>query len=122
MGKKERERMKLLENSARTRETRPKLPTDEIASERGVQLPLENGSACLPLYLTHHVSQRFTCFADKPGTYLPVNLASVVRGTALNHILERVTLISAQHNLQVPSKTVAQLMTMACEVSVYAIS
>lgn len=58
MGKKERERMKLLENSARPRETRPNLPTDEIASERGVQLPLENGSACLPLYLTHHVPQR----------------------------------------------------------------
>jgi hypothetical protein len=53
---------------------------------------------------------------DPPGTYLPVQLASVTRAPNLQHIAERVALASAQHELSPPQKVVAALVLQACEV------
>ncbi|EJD07386.1 uncharacterized protein FOMMEDRAFT_164367 [Fomitiporia mediterranea MF3/22] len=95
MGRRERERVKALDTGARAGVKRPRHELDEIVQERGVQL-LPEGK-------------------DPPGTYSPVNLASVTRAPTLSHISERVALISAQHNLNPPTKTVASLMLTACE-------
>ena len=53
--------------------------------------------------------------ADPPGTYLPVHLAAVTRAPTLQHVNERIALISAQHNLGPPAKSVASLLMLACE-------
>lgn len=98
MGKRERERVKALNEAAGALERRPRPEADEIAAERGVRLIPEG--------------------EDLPGTYLPVHLGSVTRASTLQHISERVALISTQNNLKnPPSKTVASLMLTACEVS-----
>ena len=54
--------------------------------------------------------------AESPGGRLPLNLASMTRGPTLQHITERINLISAQHNLTSPSKEVASLLMLAFEV------
>ncbi|KAH8116260.1 transcriptional regulator of RNA polII, SAGA, subunit-domain-containing protein [Phellopilus nigrolimitatus] len=97
MGRRERERVKAFEaaSAVGSRHGR-KSVVDEIARERGVELVPEGN--------------------DSPGTYLPVHLASVTRAPTLQHISERVALISAQHNLGPPTKTVASLMVTACEM------
>lgn len=54
--------------------------------------------------------------AESPGSRLPLNLASMTRAPTLQHISERINLISAQHNLGAPSKDVASLLLLAFEV------
>ncbi|GLB41952.1 putative transcriptional regulator of RNA polII, SAGA, subunit [Lyophyllum shimeji] len=91
-GKRERERLRALE----TIEPPPERPsTDEISSERGVVLLPERG--------------------DPPGSRLPVHLSSISRAPTLNHIADRMNLISAQNNLGPPARNVAALMNLACE-------
>ncbi len=53
---------------------------------------------------------------DPPGSRLPLNLASITRAPTLQHISERINLISAQHNLSAPSREVASLLMLAFEV------
>lgn len=45
-----------------------------------------------------------------------MQLASVTRAPTLQHIVDRVNLISAQHNLNQPNRNVAQLLMLAFEV------
>ncbi|KAG5643103.1 hypothetical protein DXG03_001567 [Asterophora parasitica] len=92
VGKRERERLRTLET---TEASAAHLPTDEIASERGVVLLPERGEA--------------------PGSRLPVHLFSISRAPTLNHIAERMNLISAQNNLGTPARNVSSLMNLACE-------
>lgn len=54
--------------------------------------------------------------SDPPGTRLAVNLLSATRTPTLQHISDRINLISAQHNLGTPPKNVANLMMYAFEV------
>ena len=54
--------------------------------------------------------------SETAGTRLALNLASTSRGPTLQHISERITLISAQHNLSAPSREVASLLMLAFEV------
>lgn len=55
---------------------------------------------------------------EPPGSRLPLQLASVSRAPTLQHISDRINLISAQHNLGAPSKQVASLMMLAFEVRI----
>src|SRR5712671_3831923 len=55
--------------------------------------------------------------AELPGSRPAIQLASSTRGFTLQHITDRLNLICAQHNLGLPSKTVATLMSLAYEVS-----
>lgn len=50
---------------------------------------------------------------------MPLHLASVTRAPTLQHISDRMNLISAQHNLGTPQRTVASLMMYAFEVSIH---
>lgn len=93
-GKRERERIRALETAE---SPTSHLPTDEISSERGVVLLSERG--------------------DPPGSRLPVHLFSISRAPTLNHIADRMNLISAQNNLGPPARSVPALMNLACEVS-----
>ncbi|TFK94187.1 hypothetical protein K466DRAFT_536690 [Polyporus arcularius HHB13444] len=95
LGRHERDRIRALEAVAINEEPQPRPYTDEIAAERGVQLLLERG--------------------DPPGSRLPLNLASITRAPTLQHISERINLISAQHNLSAPSREVASLLMLAFE-------
>ncbi|RPD64413.1 hypothetical protein L226DRAFT_533693 [Lentinus tigrinus ALCF2SS1-7] len=95
LGRHERDRIRALEAVASNEPPQPRPYTDEIAAERGVQLLLERG--------------------DPPGSRLPLNLASMTRAPTLQHISERINLISAQHNLSAPSKDVASLLMLAFE-------
>ncbi|EJF64257.1 transcriptional regulator of RNA polII, SAGA, subunit-domain-containing protein [Dichomitus squalens] len=95
LGRRERDRIRTLETVALNEAHVPKPYTDEIAAERGVQLLPERG--------------------ESPGSRLPLNLASMTRGPTLQHIAERINLISAQHNLSAPSKEVASLLMLAFE-------
>lgn len=61
---------------------------------------------------------RTLCIIDPPGSRLPLHLASISRAPTLQHISDRINLISAQNNLGAPSRTVASLMMLAFEVSV----
>jgi hypothetical protein len=97
VGKRERERIRMLQNLPPPVEPpRPRKDTDEIARERGVVLLPERG--------------------DPSGSRLPLHLASVTRAPTLQHISDRINLISAQHNLGAPPRTVSQLMMLAFEV------
>ncbi|KAF8449062.1 transcriptional regulator of RNA polII, SAGA, subunit-domain-containing protein [Boletus edulis BED1] len=89
LGRRERDRLSALERS------RPRKDTDEIARDKGVVLLPERG--------------------DPPGSRLPIHLASISRAPTLQHISDRINLISAQHNLGAPSRTVASLMMLAFE-------
>ncbi|KAI0343245.1 hypothetical protein BDW22DRAFT_1407141 [Trametopsis cervina] len=95
MGKKERDRVRGLETVALTTERRPRKERDEVAAERGVVLLQERG--------------------EPPGSRLSLHLASVTRAPTLQHISDRINLISAQHNLTAPNRNVAQLLMLAFE-------
>jgi len=49
---------------------------------------------------------------DPPGSRLGVQLMSLSQ----QHIIDRVNLISAQHNLGAPLRSVSNLLAIACEV------
>ena len=112
LGRRERYRIRTLETVALNEPHLPKPYTDEIAAERGVQLLPERGGKSSVF--------RVECSAEyvieSPGSRLPLNLASMTRGPTLQHIAERINLISAQHNLSAPSKDVASLLMLAFEV------
>ncbi|KAI0766940.1 transcriptional regulator of RNA polII, SAGA, subunit-domain-containing protein [Trametes elegans] len=95
IGKRERDRIRTLEAAAVNEPVVPKPYTDEIAAERGVVLLPERG--------------------ESPGSRLPLHLASMTRAPTLQHISDRINLISAQHNLGAPSRDVASLMMLAFE-------
>ena len=63
----------------------------------------------------HHAQAWF--FVDPPGSRLPLHLASVSRSLAQQHIADRINLISAQNDLNAPSRAVSSLMILAVEVS-----
>ncbi|EIW79238.1 hypothetical protein CONPUDRAFT_107429 [Coniophora puteana RWD-64-598 SS2] len=94
VGKAERDRIKQLAISGPER-PRPRMDTDEIARERGVVLMMERG--------------------EPPGSRLPLNLAQMSRAPTLQHISDRINLISAQHNLNAPNRTVSSLLMLAFE-------
>ncbi|KAJ8586000.1 hypothetical protein M405DRAFT_382907 [Rhizopogon salebrosus TDB-379] len=94
MGRRERDRIRTLQNNP-TERPRPRKETDEIACDRGVVLLNERG--------------------ETPGSRLPLHLASISRAPTLQHISDRVNLISAQHNLGAPSRAVASLLVLAFE-------
>jgi hypothetical protein len=96
VGKRERERLRMLQAAPPLVDPRLRRDMDEIARERGVVLLPERG--------------------DPPGSRLPLHLASVTRAPTLQHISDRINLISAQHNLGAPPRTVSQLMMLAFEV------
>ncbi|PIL24965.1 hypothetical protein GSI_12852 [Ganoderma sinense ZZ0214-1] len=95
LGKRERDRIRGLHALAINEAPVPKPYTDEIAAERGVQLLMERG--------------------ESPGSRLPLNLASMTRAPTLQHISERLNLISSQNNMATPSKEVASLLMLAVE-------
>ncbi|EKM49981.1 uncharacterized protein PHACADRAFT_188361 [Phanerochaete carnosa HHB-10118-sp] len=95
MGKRERDRLRSLDALALSTERSPRREKDEIAADRGVVLLLERG--------------------EPAGSRMPLHLASVTRAPTLQHIAERINLISAQHNLGPPPRTVASLMMYAFE-------
>ena len=53
---------------------------------------------------------------EPPGSRLPLHLASVTRAPTLQHVWDRMNLISAQHNLSAPPKQAASLLILAFEV------
>ncbi|KAF9245261.1 transcriptional regulator of RNA polII, SAGA, subunit-domain-containing protein [Melanogaster broomeanus] len=96
LGRRERERIRNIQSQSSALERqRPRKDTDEIARDRGVVLLSERG--------------------DPPGSRLPLHLASMSRAPTLQHISDRINLISAQHNLGAPSRAVASLMLLAFE-------
>ncbi|TCD69636.1 hypothetical protein EIP91_006861 [Steccherinum ochraceum] len=95
LGRRERERIRGMETMALSTERGPRPERDEISAERGVQLLSERG--------------------EPPGSRLPLHLASVARAPTLQHISDRINLISAQHNLGAPSRQVSALMMLAFE-------
>jgi hypothetical protein len=54
---------------------------------------------------------------ELPGSRPAIQLSSSTRGFTLQHMTDRLNLICAQHNLGLPSKSVATLMSLAYEVS-----
>jgi len=56
-----------------------------------------------------------TPFLGPPGGRPPVPLHSATRAPTIQHIIERINLICAQHNLNFPTRSVASLMNLACE-------
>ncbi|KAH7890734.1 transcriptional regulator of RNA polII, SAGA, subunit-domain-containing protein [Phlebopus sp. FC_14] len=94
LGRRERDRIRNLQFSALEHQ-RPRKDTDEIACDRGVVLLPERG--------------------DPPGSRLPLHLASISRAPTLQHMSDRINLISAQHNLAAPSRAVSSLMMLAFE-------
>ncbi|KAI9464175.1 transcriptional regulator of RNA polII, SAGA, subunit-domain-containing protein [Boletus coccyginus] len=96
LGRRERDRVRILPSQSSALERpRPRKDMDEIARDRGVVLLPERG--------------------EPPGSRLPLHLASISRAPTLQHISDRINLISAQHNLGAPSRTVASLMMLAFE-------
>lgn len=53
---------------------------------------------------------------EPPGTRPQLHFASVTRAPTLQHVWDRMNLISAQHNLSAPSKQAASLLMLAFEV------
>lgn len=66
----------------------------------------------------HYYAQRNSVLspAELPGSRPAIQLASSARGFILQHIVDRLNLICAQHNLGLSSKNVATLMSNAFEV------
>ncbi|EIM86736.1 uncharacterized protein STEHIDRAFT_139515 [Stereum hirsutum FP-91666 SS1] len=95
LGKRERERVRNMQPVALSTKYEPRPETDEIASERGVQLLKERG--------------------DPAGSRPSVHLASAARGFISQHIIDRINLICAQHNLNTPTKNVSSLLIVAFE-------
>lgn len=117
LGRRERERVKGLETVALSTERKPRKERDEIAAERGVQLLQERGGRNLLRNLYTHSSQLKLCYIGLPGGRMPLHLASMTRAPTLQHISDRINLISAQHNLGAPHRQVSSLMMLAFEVS-----
>lgn len=114
LGKRERERVRNMQPVALSTKYEPRPETDEIASERGVQLLKERGGKFhLPrtLYLYLNLS-----YLDPAGSRPSVHLASAARGFISQHIIDRINLICAQHNLNTPTKNVSSLLIVAFEV------
>ncbi|KAF9525968.1 transcriptional regulator of RNA polII, SAGA, subunit-domain-containing protein [Crepidotus variabilis] len=96
VGRKERERIRALQTAPTTIEPmRPRREIDEIACERGVELLPERG--------------------DPPGSRLPIQLHSSTRAPTLQHVADRVNLISAQNNFATPARPVPAYLTLATE-------
>ncbi|KAI0305895.1 transcriptional regulator of RNA polII, SAGA, subunit-domain-containing protein [Multifurca ochricompacta] len=95
INRRERDRIRNLKPVALSAKRKPRPEVDEIANERGVQLLKERG--------------------ELPGSRPAIHLASSARGFTLQHITDRLNLICAQHNLGLPSKSVASLMSLAFE-------
>lgn len=117
LGPRERDRIRALETVAASESPQAKPYTDEIAAERGVQLLLERGGK-LVSYDVHVACLNHCVATESPGSRLPLNLASMTRAPTLQHISERINLISAQHNLGAPSKEAASLLMLAFEARV----
>ena len=119
MGRRERERIKSLhvqQNAPSASDhLRIKTNTDEISSERGVELLNERGGM-LFIYLCSVDSVAIMSFADPAGSRLPVHLHSSTRAPTLQHIADRMNLICAQNSLSAPLRSVPALMALACEV------
>lgn len=116
LGRRERDRIRTLETVAANEAPHPKPWTDEIAAERGVQLLLERGGEPCRLPSSVTPVQTDGICTEPPGSRLALNLASMTRAPTLQHISDRINLISAQHNLGTPSKDVASLLMLAFEV------
>lgn len=114
MGKRERDRLRSLDGLALSTERRPRREKDEIAADRGVILLPERGGMFHLPSADDCVLKRGT--VEPAGSRMPLHLASVTRAPTLQHIAERINLISAQHNLGPPPRTVASLMVYAFEV------
>ncbi|KAI0272478.1 transcriptional regulator of RNA polII, SAGA, subunit-domain-containing protein [Gloeopeniophorella convolvens] len=95
INRRERDRIRNIKPVALSTKRKPRPDVDEIANERGVQLLPERG--------------------ELPGSRPAIHLASSARGFTLQHITDRLNLICAQHNLGLPSKSVASLMSLAFE-------
>lgn len=117
MGRRERERVKGLESVALSTERKPRRDRDEIAAERGVQLLQERGGSVYPLKVQFVLCSQMLA-TEPPGSRLPLHLASVTRAPTLQHISDRINLISAQHNLGAPHRLVSSLMMLAFEVRI----
>lgn len=117
LGRRERDRVRNLPSQSSPLErARPRKDMDEIARDRGVVLLPERGGEFAAICLSHvPISSRMV---DPPGSRLPLHLASISRAPTLQHISDRINLISAQHHLGAPSRTVASLMMVAFEVGV----
>ncbi|KAH0836628.1 transcriptional regulator of RNA polII, SAGA, subunit-domain-containing protein [Lanmaoa asiatica] len=114
LGRRERDRVRNLPSQSSALERpRPRKDMDEIARDRGVVLLPERGGEFSPICLP--LVQSTPCIVDPPGSRLPLHLASISRAPTLQHISDRINLISAQHNLGAPSRTVASLMMLAFE-------
>jgi hypothetical protein len=59
------------------------------------------------------------CFEnlEPPGSRLPLHLASVTHALTLQHVVDRVNLICAQQNLNMPTRTASSLVLLATQVS-----
>ena len=114
IGKRERDRLRGLDAVALSTERKPRKEVDEIAADRGVVLLPERGGES---YDTLFLCRLWNACAEEPaGSRMPLHLASVTRAPTLQHIMDRMNLISAQHNLGQPHRTVASLMMYAMEV------
>jgi len=95
IGRRERDRIRNLKPVALSSKREPRPDVDEIANERGVKLLRERG--------------------ELPGSRPAIQLSSSTQGFTLQHVTDRLNLICAQHDLGLPSKSVASLMSLAFE-------
>lgn len=117
MGRRERERLHAQQNVPSVAEhVRLKKNTDEISSERGVELLNERGGMFFFKKISPVVSVVIMSVADPAGSRLPVHLHSSTRAPTLQHIADRMNLICAQNSLSAPLRSVPALMALACEV------
>ena len=114
LGRRERDRIRNLKPVALGTKRSPRPEVDEIANERGVRLLTERGGACV--FVIYHRRVCVSSPAEHSGSRPAIQLASSARGFILQHITDRLNLICAQHNLGLPSKNVATLMSLAFEV------
>ena len=119
LGRRERERVRGMETMALSTERRPRPERDEIDAERGVQLLAERGGSLSVILCKGPVADGVS---EPPGSRLPLHLASTTRAPTLQHISDRINLISAQHNLGAPSRMVSSLMMLAFEVPLFSLS
>jgi len=98
INRRERDRIRNLKPVALSSKRVPRPEVDEIANERGVRLLAERGEIA--------------------GSRPAIQLASSARGFILQHTIDRLNLICAQHNLNSPSKSVATLMSLAFEAKI----
>lgn len=56
---------------------------------------------------------------EPPGSRLPLHLASVTHALTLQHVVDRVNLICAQQNLNMPTRTASDLVLLATQVGPY---